>query len=682
MYRSTWFNDSGTMTRQFICHHLLPDRMGRLDVPLAFGDGLTDCTYLEWIRDRARRLFLILTDLGVPDQIFRVIDEGWEDDDLPIPLDQVGRLRLTPGRDVKLERDFHARQFFYLIRTLGRGQHLDYEDHELVPLDVVERRPAAGSSQDTVQLPNLPLGEVLCRRRVPLGAGAGRMSEEEFMWEINSIRDIQHPHMACYWGSYTHQGSGYVLLSPVGEYKLSAYLSNNAPPSVKNLDGPLRRRMVLDWIHCMVSTLCFAHDRGIAVGIIKPSAIAFTRDNQVVFAGPSRLTSDDGPASNHGFDRESYNYAAPERWARQGAPSAGSSRGRGPWSIPGADSNSDDMHNFYISRGLPVPTTPLDASRPRPRPRPSASASASDPQAADVFALGCVLLELLGHGLLKRSASSFAAARAARHKSPGRGGAVLDASFHRNLGQVEAWMAGLARDASRGGNKKMKKSAGGEGEKARALACVDPLLRAIESMLAASPADRPSAAQVRWWWCSACRGAAEAGGGAGRVVAVPHCAWRWEEQLGAGGPGAGASDENPDDDNAPGGRRGRSKPDVVRPSRTLASSGSFFLDAASTSGDDEWDDDVVSEMAAGSEVGSGSVPSLRSKRSASVGSGGVVFQGGRERDRDRDWWNPFGKGSMSMAMSMQNVHIGPKPKGKLWSSSGRSFTDSAVSTGS
>jgi len=32
---------------------------------------------------------------GVPDQIFGVIDDSWDDDDLPVPLDMVQRLALS-----------------------------------------------------------------------------------------------------------------------------------------------------------------------------------------------------------------------------------------------------------------------------------------------------------------------------------------------------------------------------------------------------------------------------------------------------------------------------------------------------------------------------------------------------------------------------------------------------------
>ncbi|KAJ8129898.1 hypothetical protein O1611_g3732 [Lasiodiplodia mahajangana] len=74
-----------TVTRQFVCSHLIPEEVERLDQPLGFGDGLTDGTYWEWI-EKAKRIFLILADLGIPDQIFGIIDDSWDDNDLPIAL--------------------------------------------------------------------------------------------------------------------------------------------------------------------------------------------------------------------------------------------------------------------------------------------------------------------------------------------------------------------------------------------------------------------------------------------------------------------------------------------------------------------------------------------------------------------------------------------------------------------
>src|SRR4051794_15822013 len=114
-----------TVTRQFVCGNLLPEEIKRLDQPLGFGDGLTDGTYWEWIDEKAKRIFLILVDLGVPDQIFGVIDDSWDDEDLPIALDQVECLALTPAKDLKFERKFYYRQFHYLLKPLQKGEHID-----------------------------------------------------------------------------------------------------------------------------------------------------------------------------------------------------------------------------------------------------------------------------------------------------------------------------------------------------------------------------------------------------------------------------------------------------------------------------------------------------------------------------------------------------------------------------
>src|SRR3954466_16280184 len=75
-----WWDEKrieATVTRQFVLSHLLPDEQLRLDLPLGFGGGLTDDTYMDWIHQKAKRIFLILVDLGVPDQIFGVIDDSW-----------------------------------------------------------------------------------------------------------------------------------------------------------------------------------------------------------------------------------------------------------------------------------------------------------------------------------------------------------------------------------------------------------------------------------------------------------------------------------------------------------------------------------------------------------------------------------------------------------------------------
>ncbi|KAH8888342.1 kinase domain-containing protein [Thozetella sp. PMI_491] len=465
-----------TVTRQFVCSHLLPGEIERLDQPLGFGDGLTDGTYWEWIEEKAKKIFLILVDLGVPDQIFGVVDDSWDDQDLPIALDQVERLALTVSRDERSEKRFYYRQFYYLLRPLRKGDHNKYQEDEVVPLDLVDRKPGLGSSHgvDKVVLPGEP-GKVFCRRRILLGSGPGSLSYEDFQFEVNSIRNIQNDHLVSYWASYTHQGYGYVLFTKASDYSLKSFL-NTTPAAVKNMEKVARRRMVLNWIHCLVDTLCYIHNRGLSHGHITPSTVVFNNVQHISFADFTRFNTElMAVVDKTSFDKESYDYAAPEQWFKptSAVPTSPIQRKS---TFPSASTSPDNNYTFSINRGNTEysPNNPM-AVLHAPTPH-------LNPQAADIFSLGCVILELLSF-LLKKHGRPFATHRAAKHKSAGRGGAVLDSSFHKNLTQVESWMTQLAKDASKKDDAIFRGFA--------------PMLHLVERMLALNPADRPAAHDVQ-----------------------------------------------------------------------------------------------------------------------------------------------------------------------------------------
>jgi serine/threonine protein kinase len=468
-----WWDDERierTVTRPFVCSHLLPEEVARLDLPLGFGDGLTDGTYWEWIDEKAKRIFLILVDLGMPDQIFGIIDDSWDDQDLPIARDQVERLALTASRDEKAEKRFYYRQFHYLLRTIEYGEHMVYSDVEVVPLDVVERIQTA---VDRVEIPN-QRGLTFCRTRIPLGVERGCLSQEDFLYEINGIRNLQNDHVVSYYASYVHEGYGHVLFTPASDFNLKGMLAT-MPNSVKNLDKPVRRQLIVEWVHCLVDTLCFIHNRNLSHGNIKPSTILFNDSNLIFFSDFTPLSADMlDTGVDRTFDKESYDYAAPEQWFK---PAAGPTTPVHRKATLSSMSGSPDDATFSISRAG------ADChSNSRPQAQVSSPDHYLNPQAADVFSIGCIILELLGI-LLKRQAKAFATHRGAKHKTAGRGGAVLDSSFHKNLGQVETWMAGLAKDASRKDDP--------------AFRGVVPMLHVVERMLAYNPSERPSARDVQ-----------------------------------------------------------------------------------------------------------------------------------------------------------------------------------------
>jgi serine/threonine protein kinase len=465
-----------TVTKTFVCQHLLPKEIEGLAKPVSFGSGLTSLTYWDWIQSKAKRIFLILVDLGIPDQIFGIIDDSYCDEDLPISLETVENLALTPSPDGRIEKKFYQRQFAYLLKELNKGEHVVYDDSDLVPLDVVDRKPAtAGSNMvDKATLPNQP-GSVFWRRRVPFGAGhPGCMSQTEFHEMIESSKSAENPHIVSYWASYVHQGCGYILFGPASDFTLKMFL-NNQPVTYKNLPKPERKEMVMNWILCLVDTVAFLHSNSRFHSYIKPSTVLFNTKNHVFFANPNRLSPEQlaGQADKNSFDREWYDYAAPEQWFRPTS---------GPTSPPirkaTLSSSPENWCNISIAR-TEYPSYSPNAMLHTPNPH-------LNPQQADIFSVGCIILELLSF-LLKKN-QKFAAFRAAKHKTPGRGGAVLDSSFHRNLGQVEAWMSDLAREAS-------KKST--EKECGNVYGGIVPMLHVVAHMLSANPHDRPSAQEVQ-----------------------------------------------------------------------------------------------------------------------------------------------------------------------------------------
>ncbi|KAJ1338483.1 serine/threonine protein kinase [Microdochium nivale] len=464
-----WWNPAKidkTVTRQFVCSHLLPQEVDRLDQPLGFGDGLTDGTYWDWIEEKAKSIFLILLELGIPDQIFGVVDDSWDDEDLPIPWDHVERLALTARPDEKVDRRFYHLQFHFLVRFLEQGSHLDLSDPEIPPVDVVDKK--VGIVQvpvDKIQLANKS-GPPLVRRRVFLGSGPGQISYSHFLEEIKTLKRVQNNHILSYYASYTHQGSGYIIFTPAWEHNLKSLLTTT-PASVKALQKPTRQHIFLNWIHCLADSLCYVHSRGRSLGNIRPTLIHVGKDHEILYTDVSRFGVDmASQTTGANFDKETYDYAAPEQWYRPSRNNSSDAYYR-----KASSSSSPENTAFSISRSYPEQFPP-PAHKAIPR---------LDPQAADVFSLGCIMLEIIGL-LLKRQTKAFAAHRAAKHKLAGRGGAVPDSSFHQNIGQVESWMASLAKDA----NKKDDSTMQG----------IIPMLQVVARMLSLVPQERPTAHEV------------------------------------------------------------------------------------------------------------------------------------------------------------------------------------------
>lgn len=471
-----WWDDStisSTVNREYILANLDQDDHHHVDEPLRFGGGLTDGTYGEWIESKVPKLFLILVECGVQDQIFGVIDDSWDDDDLPVPADEIGRLRLTERRDEKLEQRLYQRQFVYLLKTIQKGDHLEYDYDEIVPIDCVDRKPTV-VGQTHCNLDKVVVhgddGTILLRKRIPLGSGPGQISREEYMAALEQLRMAEHKHVVALWASYIHQDHGYILLSPVHEGTLRSVIIN-MPPAIKLLEKKERQTVLLQWLHCLADALAYLHSRGVSHAAIRPSYIGLSKDNELFISSSGHLTGQDAP---RGFDKEAYDFAAPEQWERPATASARVLTAR-PLTGSTVATRSGSFGAFNDFSSIHTSSTSSNNSS-------NSNFARIDSRQSDVFSLGCVFLEILTQ-LLKRTSKNFTSHRAAKNKTPGRGGGLPDSSFHKNSAQVESWIKLLGKDVS----KKDDKLFSG----------IKPILGLIENMINPDPFLRPTSLEVR-----------------------------------------------------------------------------------------------------------------------------------------------------------------------------------------
>ena len=309
-----WWTDervAATVTREYVYAKLRVDEQELLKQSPSFAAGLTDDTYLEWILTKARRFFLILVDAGVPDQIFGIVDDSWDDGDLPIAEESVPNLRLSYEPSQALNKRFYRSQYRYLLRVLEDGEHIRYADEEIVPVYASGLKATILSlgkdGVDKVRL-SASTSRYFVRKKIPVDYRPNGTSETLVLTEIASLKRYAHPHILSVFASYLQHDSMYVLFTPPTAYSLKSFL-NDVPKAFGVLPKTRRRQTLLNWLHCLASALRWLHANGRHHGAIRPSNIQVDDDFNVCLG----QFDDPGVLGTHGKvdDIESYQYAAP-----------------------------------------------------------------------------------------------------------------------------------------------------------------------------------------------------------------------------------------------------------------------------------------------------------------------------------------------------------------------------------
>ncbi|KAL8828019.1 MAG: hypothetical protein Q9191_002836 [Dirinaria sp. TL-2023a] len=458
-----WWCDErirATVNSEYVCREIGSSKrlLEQLHRPLSFGQGLTDDSYLDWIVQKGRRLFLTLNDIGVPESIFQVLDKSLDDEDLPLSEDALWELNLFGGKSETIDKKFFKQQFKFLVREIEAGDHVDYEDGEVVPIEPVSRRPSVSGIS---WIDKVHVGDRLYTRKKISTSGDTGIDRVHFVMHAKALHEIRHPHLVCLWASYTQSDYSFLLLTPSVEINLKAFLEEQ-PKSFKQLEKSERHKILLKWTLCLASALAYLHNRELTHQSIRPSSISVSHDNTIYLSDFAALRALDQEEISSPYKAEIYDHAAPENWQRKAClhetsplktipPSGGRTMRRVPTVPDGTPRSGSISSNPSHRRTLSQTESSSSSSTSHRRNAlittfapPSLTGSPSFP--ADVFSLSTILLHLLSL-LLGHSPKSSAAYRGKHNRLAGRGGAPPDASFHKNLQRVGSWIDDLQHQA-------------------------------------------------------------------------------------------------------------------------------------------------------------------------------------------------------------------------------------------
>lgn len=314
---SLWWPEDriqATLCPEYVFGHLPSDLLPRLVAPLPWGEGLTSETYLDWILHKAGRLFLILVDIGIPERIFSLVDESFDDADLPIAAHSVERLKLSlDDKNPTLDAKFFHAQWRFLVRGIKQGDHIKYTENEGVPVELIRNEAAlAREGIEKVVLAGA-VCQVYLRTQVTVGGAPHFFEEQEVLDEIRSLRRLSHDHVFSIYASYFVDDTMCILFSGTYDRSLMSFLTD-VPQPFKRLPKNRRREILINWPHCLVDGLAWLHAHNQVHGAIRPSNVLIDSEYRIFLGQFEALDTLLPPAKID--DVESYQYGAPERWVR------------------------------------------------------------------------------------------------------------------------------------------------------------------------------------------------------------------------------------------------------------------------------------------------------------------------------------------------------------------------------
>jgi serine/threonine protein kinase len=249
----------------------------------------------------APRTYIVLRSIGRLDVLEQLLSVGFGDGWFPVEA------RSLPGfLEPRVRNEIVQSQRVILTKAsnLEKGRHCHFGSGDSLPFTTLARLGSGAFGtvtriESTITFRQYALKTI--RRRAAFGEKS-KQAMGEILSEMRIMQSLQHNHIVRYVGSFTNKNSFGILMLPVADQDLAAYLQDAAT-------DPRRYPTVRTFFGCLATALSFLHDNLVKHRDIKPQNILMYQSKVLLTDfGLSRDYMD----TSSGLTPASPRYCAPE----------------------------------------------------------------------------------------------------------------------------------------------------------------------------------------------------------------------------------------------------------------------------------------------------------------------------------------------------------------------------------